>query len=348
MRVGEAREAARHWVATRAAGESWFAGAYFSGSTVGLPDDAEVPLGSDTDVMVVTTLPEPPAKPGKFRHRGALIEISPVPWDALASPESVLSSYHLAGPFRTDTVIADPTGHLGRLRRACETRFAEPTWVRRRYGEARARVENGLRGLDDSAPWPWQVMGWLFPTGVTTHVLLVAGLRNPTVRLRYLRTRELLTEHGLDHAYPALLDPLGCAELTAERAEHHLLALADTFDTAAALARTPYFFSSDISPDARPIAIDATLRLIRAGNHREVLFWLLATAARCHIILDADATGAERDRHTPAFTELLADLGLRTSADLRHRAGTTLERLPELTETAERLLAAQRPVRQAP
>jgi hypothetical protein len=26
---------------------------------------------------------------------------------------------------------------------------------------------------------------WLFPTGVTCHVLLVAALRNPTVRLRY-------------------------------------------------------------------------------------------------------------------------------------------------------------------
>ncbi|WP_062213385.1 hypothetical protein [Streptomyces sp. NBRC 109706] len=348
MRVGEARAAARHWVATRAAGESWFAGAYFSGSTVGLPDEAEVPLGSDTDVMVVTTLPEPPAKPGKFRHRGALIEISPVPWSALASPEAVLSAYHLAGPFRTDTVIADPTGHLGRLRRDVAARFAEPAWVRRRYGEARTRVERGLAGLDPSAPWPRQVMGWLFPTGVTTHVLLVAGLRNPTVRLRYLRTRELLAEHGLAHAYPALLDPLGCAELTAERAEHHLHALAETFDATAALARTPYPFSSDITRDARPVAIDGTLRLIRAGHHREVVFWLLATAARCHIILDADATPAERDRHTPAFTGLLADLGLRTPADLRHRARSTLARMPELIETAEQLLAARPPARQAP
>jgi len=39
-----------------------FRGAYFSGSTVGLPAEVELPTGSDVDVVVVTAQAEPPPK----------------------------------------------------------------------------------------------------------------------------------------------------------------------------------------------------------------------------------------------------------------------------------------------
>ncbi|KAB8161162.1 hypothetical protein FH609_003175 [Streptomyces sp. 3MP-14] len=350
MLIGEAREAARDWVRTNAAAQPWFAGAYFGGSTVGLPEGAEVPRGSDIDVMVVTTDPQPPTKPGKFLHRGALVEISLVPHAELASPEAVLADYHLAGPFRADpppadTLIADPTGHLTRLRRAVAGRFAEPAWVRTRYEHALARARNGLTHVAETAPdlappSPAAVLGWLFPTGVTTHVLLVAGLRNPTVRLRYLRTRELLAERGLPDAYPPLLAALGCATLTAERAEAHLATLAEAFDAAAPLAAaTPFPFRSDVQAPARPVAIDASRELIRAGRHREVLFWLVATQARCQLVLAEAGTEEQRRAHAGGFAALLADLGLGTAADLAERARRTLGTLPALTATAEELLA---------
>jgi hypothetical protein len=35
-------------------------------STVGLPDDAELPVASDVDVVIVTVAAEPPVKLGKF------------------------------------------------------------------------------------------------------------------------------------------------------------------------------------------------------------------------------------------------------------------------------------------
>ena len=43
-----------------------------------------------------------------------------------------------------------------------------------------------LGGVTPARPWPGQVLAWLFACGVTCHVLLVAGLRNPTVRTRYV------------------------------------------------------------------------------------------------------------------------------------------------------------------
>jgi hypothetical protein len=53
------------------------------------------------------------------------------------------------------------------------------------------------------------VTAWLFPTGVTTHVLLTADLRNLTVRLRYPAVRELLVAYGQPEFYEELLALLG-------------------------------------------------------------------------------------------------------------------------------------------
>ncbi len=52
---------------------------------------------------------------------------------------------------------------------------------------------------------------------------------------------------------------------------------------------------------------------IQRGNHREVVFCLVATYAPCHRILAIDAPALERERG-PAFAAMLADLGIRSSA----------------------------------
>jgi hypothetical protein len=327
-------------VAKHATLDPRFRGAYFIGSTVGLPEDGELPPGSDMDVAVVTSEVAPPPKPGKLLHRGALLEITLVPWQELSSIDDVLGSYHLAAAFRVNTVIADPTGELRILQQRVAQRFTEVAWVRRRCLDARERIEARLSGIDPSAPWPDQVTAWLFGTGVTTHVLLVAALRNPTVRLRYLAAREVLDEYAQPELYQDLLRLLGCAELSRDRVDHHLAGLARAFDAAAALAKTQFFFSSDISPAARSIAIDGSRSLLRSGNHREAVFWMVATSARCQKILAADAPRTTQDKCAPAFEELLADLGISSSADLSSRAAAVRQFLPQLWDSAERIIAA--------
>jgi len=341
MRVGAAREAAVDWVMRHARRQDGFRGAYVSGSTVGLAADVEAPIGSDVDVVVVTAHAEPLPKLGKFMHQGALLEVTYLPWRQLASVQDVLASYHLAGSFRVDTIIADPTGEVRRLQVAVSRLFAERVWVRRRCEDARRKAETGLQGIDPAAPWPDQVTAWLFPTGVTTHILLVAALLNPTVRLRYRAVREALVAYGHASLYQDLLRLLGCAELTPQRVDHHLRALARTFDTAAAAAaRTPFFFSSDITPTARPIAIDGSRDLIQAGLHREAVFWIVATFARCHKILAVDAPWDAQRALAPAFDDILADLGIASTDDLLTRAASVIQFLPAVWAAAEAILSA--------
>jgi hypothetical protein len=340
MRVGPARTAAVEWVMQHASREAGFLGAYFSGSTIGLPDDAELSAASDIDVVIVTAQTEPPLKLGKFVYHGTLLEATYLSWNQLTSIEEVLTSYHLAGSFRVDTIIADPTGHLRRLQTQVSRHFAERVWVRRRCENAQQKIMNGLRAIDTSAPLHDQVTAWLFPTGVTTHVLLVAALRNPTVRLRYLAARDVLMEYGHASLYPDLLKLLGCAHLTPQRVKHHLAELAITFDAAAAAAKTPFFFSTDITSRARPIAIDGSRELIRDGNHREAVFWIVATFARCHKILAADAPRELQRALAPAFDEIIADLGITSTDTLIRRAEDVIQFLPRLWETTEALLFA--------
>ncbi len=83
--------------------------------------------------------------------------------------------------------------------------YAKRQWVLRRCQHARHEVLDGLAATDESASLPDQMIEWLFATGRTTHVLLVAGLKNPTVRRRYMAVRDLLAEYGQLAFYETLL-----------------------------------------------------------------------------------------------------------------------------------------------
>ncbi|MFE9250535.1 hypothetical protein [Streptomyces sp. NPDC007088] len=345
MKVGRAREAAVDWVTRYARVRPDFRGAYVTGSTLALERDADLAPTSDVDVVVLVDRAEAPPKPGKLEHRGALLEVTYEPWSTVVSPETVLGDYHRAGPFVRDCVLADPTGRLALLRERVARDFADRFWVRRRCAQAEERVRDGLGALDAAAPFHEQVTAWLFPTGVSAHVLLVAALRNPTIRLRYPAAREVLSDFGRLDLYPALLDSLGCARLPARVVRRHLATLAETFDATAGTARTPFPFSSDLTARARPIAVAGGAALIADGLHREAVFWIVATLARCHTALAADAPH-EHARRWPAFAGVLADLGIHTPADLRRRARSTVrDLLPRVSAAAEEIRAAHPGIR---
>ena len=250
---------------------------------------------------------EMPPKPGKSPYRGALLEVTYLAWNALSSAQAVLASHHLPQPEDRTRFIADPTGRLRNLQACISLHFAERRWVRRRCENVLVRIEDGLRSIDPCAPFHDQVTAWLFPTGITTHVLLLAALRNPTVRRSYDAVRETLREYDLAHYYPELLALLGCAHLPARRVGEHLDALAETFDAAVAVAKTPFPFSSDITALARPITVEGSRQLIGEGHHHEAVFWIVA---RCALPQDPGGgrSAGAATCQWPGFREGWADL----------------------------------------
>jgi hypothetical protein len=335
VRIDRAQAVAAAWVRGRDFGGLPVVGAFLAGSTIEADGGAELAPESDVDVTVVVD-GSAPAKLGKLDVAGVRVEVTYLPWSELADPGRVARVPHLAPSFARDTVLLDPDGRLRRLQAQVGPLFARPDVVEDRCAHVLGRM------AAEPAPtigWPEAVTCWLFPTSLGTHVVLVAALRNPTVRLRYLRAREVLAERGLDDYYRQLLAQLGCLEATPSLVRTQLAALTETFDAAAARGPTSFFFATDITAAARPVAVEGTARLIAQGDHREAVFWLLATFSRCLQILDA-TDAPDRARHHDAFAAAVAALvGLRTPEDLRRRRAELQDDLPRLRALARTILA---------
>ena len=338
MLVRTAKTIACQWVMAEAVSLPGFAGAFYHGSTNWLPDHAVLPTTSDLDIMVVFSDP-PAVKLGKFIYQGVLLEVSYLSSNQLCSAETVLGQYHLAGSFHSASVIADPSGALTQLQTAVAASYAKPYWVEQRCEDARSRILGNLASIKADTPFHDQVTSWLFGTGVTTHVLLVAGLRNPTVRRRYVAVRELLAEYGYRDFHEKLLDLLGCAKMNSAQVAEHLAALTAIFDVAKTVIKTPFFFASDLNDLSRPIAIDGSREMIEQGLHREAIFWIVATYCRCLKVLYHDAP--ERyAQFMPRFQSLLTDLGIRSFTDLQQRGEQVRTFLPQLWQIAQAIRTA--------
>jgi hypothetical protein len=340
MMVKQAREVARQWMVEEARGMPGFCGAYTAGSTNWLPDDADLTLASDLDIMVVLADQNQAGGRNKFIYHDILLEVSYLRKDQFQSPDQVLSDYHLAPSFRTAKIMFDPSGHLTPLLAAVSRDYTKRQWVRRRCANAREKILGTLRSIDAEAALHDQVIACLFAAGITTHVLLVAGLRNPTVRTRYVAVRELLSDYGHVEFHETLLELLGAARISREQVSQHLATLMDIFDAAKRVIKTPVPFASDLSDSARPIAIDGSLELIERGHHREAMFWVGVTHSRCQKVLSHDAPGDLTQSFKDSYQELVGDLGVATIGGVRRRRAEIERILPQVYDLAEGIIAA--------
>ena len=340
MTVKQAKDIARQWVIEEASKAPGFVGAYFAGSVNWLPDNANLPATSDVDVWVVHASPNPPDKLGKFIYRGVMLEVSYQPRAQLQSPDQVLGDYHMAGCFRTPSIILDASGELTKLEAAVSRDYAKRQWVYKRCEDAMNRVLRNLQNVSEAERFHDQVAAWLFANGVMTHVLLVAGLKNPTVRRRYVAAKALMEDYGHLDFYETLLETLGCAQMSRARVERHLATLTEAFDYTQSVVKTPYRFAADISDIARPVAIDGSRELIEGGYHREAIFWMVATYSRCQHVLCHDAPAEMQDRFSVGYRQLVSALGITAFAALEQRTEQVKALLPRVWEVTEAIMAA--------
>jgi hypothetical protein len=339
MKVGAAKRLARQWVVENAVDFPGFRGAFVHGSVNWLDDEQVLSPTSDLDVAVVLDKPGARRR-GKLLYRDLILDVSQLPIHEIQSAELILANHNLAGSFQRPSAIVDPSGELTRLQRAVAEDYATRKWVLRRCAGASDKVLSYLGRLTEGLAFHDQVGYWLFAAGITTHVLLVARLRNPTVRRRYSDVRELLAHHDRMDLYETLLRHLGCGQIDRERTEYHLARLEDAFDTAKTVIKSDFPFAGDISDIGRPITIEGSGDMISRGEHREAVFCIVATASRCQAVFHRDGPPSMRERFTLGYRELLADLGIGSYEDLRSRGRQIAGFLPALWEEAETIVAA--------
>ena len=339
MNIGKAKAHARQWVFEVASRMPGFSGAYTVGSVNALADHEAHPQTSDVDIKVVLDVATPPDNPGKFGHDGVTLDVSFVPLEQLRPPESVLADYHLAAGLSTPSVIADPTGFLTELQARIVRDYSKERWVSERCEHARVAVLGWIGRIGQARLYHDQVTCWLFAAGGMAHVILVAGLQNPTIRRRYQAAQQVLGRYGYLDFHETLLGLMGCGQLTRERVEHHLAAVTDVFDYASEVIETPYRFAGDISATGRAISIDGSRELIETGHHREAVFWLIATYSRCRAVLANDASPEVCRRYQEGYDRLLEDVGIGNFADLEQGGEKIRSALPHLVEIAEGIVA---------
>lgn len=339
MLVREAKLAAEEWVRREGSRLPGLLGAFLAGSVTTIPDGKPLPVSSDVDITVVMEEP-PPMKTGKFRFRGVLLEVSYEALERIRTPEAVLGDPHLAAAIRGMHIVADPSGRLGRVQDEVARKYACRGWVRQRSRTASAIATGRLQPLDSSAPLHERVTAWLFGTSMTALILLLAGLRPPTVRRRYVVVHDVLHEYGRPDFHEELLQLLGCSDWSRSQAERHLDAVANAFDRAKCVPKGEFPFAADISDAARPVAIDGSRELIERGFHREAVFWMVATFSRCQWILHFNGMNESGDHHRQSFLSMLGDLGISATADLEARCKHVLEFLPSVMKMGDAVMAA--------
>lgn len=345
MLVRDAKLAAEEWVRCEGSKLPGLLGAFLTGSVSTLADEVLLPGSSDVDVTVV--LEEPLArKLGKFRYRGVLLEVSFEAFERIQSPEAVLGEPHSAGGIRDMQIVSDPTGHLERLQDEVAEEYACRRWVRQRCRAAAAVAAGRLQPPDGSAPLHDRVTAWLFGASLTALILLLAGLRPPTVRRRYVEVRKLLHEHGRPDFHEELLKILRCSDWSRIQAAGHLEAVSKAFDRAKSLPKGDFPYAADISDPARPVAIDGSRELIEYGLHREAVFWMVATYSRCQWIIDFNRSNRRGDPIREGYLSMLGDLGIRSFADIEDCCSHALAFLPRAMDMADKIIAATPEIKQ--
>lgn len=335
MQIGKARELATGWVLDYAKDKE-ISAAFFSGSTIDMEAWDNLPETSDVDILLVTGDVNRYKKPGKFLYDSLLIEASFLAADSLQDPEAVMRTYEIANSFKRNTILFDKTGDITRLSKFISDHFREKNWIKARYGSAITKVKNGIAGMQACSSFEDKANACVFPAGICTHVILVAALKNATVRLRYLRAKEVLEALGFKQYYPFLLELLGCEAFAKKQVQAYLDGLALTFDRTVPVSKTKFPFSNDITAEARNVAINGSQALINAGYHREAVFWIAATYIRCHKILSADAPELQREL-SPFYMDFMNALGLQDERAMEMRCREIENYLPKLEKLAEEI-----------
>lgn len=316
--VREALATAAEWIRTESPPHL---AAFISGSSTQFGEDAWHDPSSDIDCYLVVDGEAPAEKIGKITIIGVLLDVSFLSWESLrhAQSDAVLSSL-----LHFSTIVSDTDDLLRSRKRQISDSFCEPGSIQSRIVQMRHKIRQGLAADSSTLPQPEQIMNWLFPATLATHIPLIRACKPLTVRKRFLAAKAVMS----DADYESLLSLYGFADVTAHQAQHWLDDTASIFNATSSIAHQSHrFWAGDLQPNAKDIAIGGSQQLINQGFHRESLYWIIATSARC-LTLRNDA-GLDSSAFLPAFTHVVDTVALMTHAIRATRSTSILSWIEE-------------------
>ncbi len=315
LTVGDAIIIATNWITSS---DLTFRAAFIGGSVAYADPDSAYDPSSDVDCYLVIDGDPPDGKIGKITVNGVLLDVSWMPWAQLehATSNAVFSSLPHHG-----RIISDSSGDLSRLKQDIDSTFGTPESIALRLEDMRSRIRPLTSPVNQAqlAP-PEQVMNWLFPATLATHIPLIKACAPLTVRKRFIAAKKVMMAAD----YEQLLALYGFEHVSQEQAQDWLNDTATLFDHTAPLAAdSSRFWASDIKADAREISIGGSQQLIDTELHREALYWIIATRTRCLTVMN-DAN-VDTSPFIRTFNDMALSLGILTAPQRAVRTGAILK-----------------------
>lgn len=311
--VGDALTITTNWITTSALP---YTSAFIGGSVAYANPDSQYDPASDVDCYLVLNGDPPDRKIGKITVDGVLLDVSWMSWSQIENSDhdAVLTSLLHFGK------IVQDDGQLGALQQRIAAEFRSPESITARLNTMRTKIRNGLAVDSSHLSDSEQVMNWLFPATLATHIPLVKACAPLTVRKRFLAAKNVM--RSMD--YEELLTLYGFDTITHDQAQSWLDDTESLFDATTAIAAgSSRFWATDIQEDARTNAIGGSQQLIDTGSYREALYWIVATSSRC-LTVRAD-TATDSNQFMPAWTQMLRELGIETPAQRQNRSAAILD-----------------------
>ena len=338
MKIAAVKSLAKQWVKQNISSSADFVGAYLTGSTIWKLDDEQHAPSSDVDIFVVMQNDKLPEKIGKINFHNVTLEINFISFADISDPQAILADYHVANAFYKQSILLDPLAQLAPLHQAVSAQFTQSQWVIKRCQNAKENARSFLKAFEQATELHDQVTTLFFAAGVTAHILLVAGHRNPTIRRRYVESKFLLHQHGFDDIHQTLLTTLGSHNMDKPTVIRHLSKLDAHFTTACRVMKSPYMFAADMKVDLTSIAIGGSAEMIEASHHKEAIFWLIAIYGRCRTVIYADGTQAQLTAIDADLWGLLNELGIHNLQDMRLRAQMVEQDIETVWAVAQKII----------
>lgn len=338
LSVREVVEIVQEWVDLYARHLPDFAGAYLWAGITALPADAPFPLYRDVDVVVVLPKGAQDDTVEVF-YRGLMLEVISLDLEAHQDALAILANPSHGPNIATTQLLADPTGILAPLQQAVAAEYGRRRWIRARSEEEKVRADKHLAAMSQaSTPVERLDALWAFLSALSG-LLAVAQLKRPTTRRTLTLLRELLEAQGRPDLNEVALMVMGSAHMSRGDVQGILDQTVIAFDRAVEVYQTPTPYGFSIRAHLRPYLTEATQEMINEGNHREAMFWIMALAGESYLVLQNDASDAEKPVFAAQLLAMHAALGYVSAEGWTERVDAAERLAQEIYRIADALVA---------
>ncbi len=344
MKVYEAKAIAREWSEEhrREMPELW--GVMFNGSTVWMPDEAELGPYSDVDLAhFKKRAQDPEMRPRKILYKGVVIETSCISGKFLESPEGALTDIAYAISLLKPIVIYDPWGSLAEIQKVVLESYAKPEWAWRRCEKTATEVRTAfLPRLTLPEAAEDRVGSMVYAVGLTQFIPMVAMVEPLTVRKSGIAFSRMMATLGREDLGELRFELCGSAGMSKADVESLLLEVTPVYDRAAAVWRTPIMCDNDLWPAARTHVIGGARDLIDRGYPREAAWWISYIYWFAHTALRTDAPEEYEAVYRRPYERFAEAIGLGSVAAAEEKVRLAERLLAGVLKVAEQVLKQTR------